>query len=151
MEPIEFMGTVFGVMSTFGGFIALVVGIITNTSKFKNWHHDRINRDANLDALASNTDLIKDLVKQAEVIDAISERVDTLDSKLRRALTHNKRQDRQIRDSIHERKLFMIGLIALFDWAIASGANGVIKEAYNNLRNYQYHRTHNFESYEEEV
>ena len=150
MEPIEIAGAVFGTLSAFGGFIALIVGIITNTSKFKEWHHDRMDRDANLDTLANNIDLIRDLINQSGSISEMSEKLKVIDSKLRRVLSDNKRQDRQIRDSLRERKLFMIGLMALLDWAIANGANGSIRKAYNELRDYQYHRTHVFNNFYDE-
>ena len=145
METADLVVAILGALSAFAGFLAMVAGIISNTSKFKDWNSKRVKRDINLNILADNVEIIQSLISQQESIEEALRRLEEVEDRLRRVMADNKRQDKQIRNSLYERKLFMIGLMSILDWAILNGANDAVIEARERLRDYQYHAIHDFE------
>lgn len=145
METADLVVAILGALSAFAGFLAMIVGVISNTSKFKEWNSKRVKRDINLDILADNLEMIQSLMGQQESVEEALLRLSELEERLERMIADNKRQDKQIRNSLYERKLFMIGLMSVLDWAILNGANDAVIEARERLRDYQYHAIHDFE------
>ena len=145
METADLVVAILGALSAFAGFLAMIVGVISNTSKFKEWNSKRVKRDINLDILADNLEMIQSLIGQQESIEGALLRLSEVEERLERIIADNKRQDRQIRNSLYERKLFMIGLMSVLDWAILNGANDAVIESRERPRDYQYHAIHDFE------
>ena len=145
METADLVVAILGALSVFAGLLAMIVGVISNTSKFKEWNSKRVKRDINLDILADNLEMIQSLIVQQESIEGALLRLSEVEERLERIIADNKRQDKQIRNSLYERKLFMIGLMSVLDWAILNGANDAVIEARERLRDYQYHAIHDFE------
>lgn len=141
---------VFGGLSTFAGAVALIVGLITNTQKFKTWHTERLKRNKNLDRLAERADDIQSLIDNQYHIHEMYEKLENIEKMVDKTSRDNGRQDRQIMTSLEERELLMYGVMAILDWAIDNGANGTAHNAREQIRKYKYAMSHRFDEYDTE-
>ena len=141
---------VFGGLSTFAGAVALIVGLITNTQKFKTWHRERTKRNKNLEVLADRAEDIQSLIDNQHQIHEIYKKLEKIELMVDKSTRDNGRQDKQIMTSLEERELLMYGVMAILDWAIDNGANGSAHNAREEIRKYKYAMSHRFDEYHTE-
>ena len=79
-------------------------------------------------------------------IKAVTEALTTLAQTANETIDHNRRQDKQIRDSLEEREVIMSGLEAILDWMSERGANGSTKRAKQMITDYNRSKSHRFET-----
>jgi len=118
-----------------------------NTQEAKTERRAREKRLEALNKLADNVDLIREQSELTKEIPLIRQMVQEMGVKQREGLIQNKRQDRQIMESLLERDIMMRANLAQLDWMIKNGANGTAHAARDEIRKYQTKRAHAFDDY----